>query len=92
MKKIILSMLAVLTVMSFTGCKDKPSVTIGAEDNLSRIHSQYFDVEIIEDLGGGCFIFRDKNTNILYVCVGGYESAMVTPIYNEDGTVKKYSK
>lgn len=93
MKKFLLSVLAVLTVMSISGCDDgTPTIHIGADQNLARIHSKYFDVEIIEDLGGDCFIFRDTHTDILYLCIGGYESAMTTPIYNEDGTVKKYSK
>lgn len=92
MKKFLLSVLAVLTVMSFVGCNDTPNQNYDAESNLKRINSQYFDTEIIEDLGGGCFVLRDKNTDILYLCVGGYKSAMMTPIYNEDGTIKKYSE
>lgn len=93
MKKFLLNVFAAFTVMSFSGCDDvAPSIHIGADQNLEKIHSKYFDVEIIEDLGGDCFIFRDTHTDNLYLCIGGYESAMVTPIYNEDGTVKKYSK
>lgn len=93
MKKFLLSVLTVFTVMSFSGCDDgTPSRHHGADQNVDRIHSKYFDVEIIENLGGDCFIFRDTHTDNLYLCIGGYESAMVTPIYNEDGTVKKYSK
>ena len=93
MKIFLLSVLVLLSVASFTGCdSNEPSRNIGADSNLDKIHSKYFDVEIIEDLGGDCFIFRDKNTNVLYLCVGGYESAMMTPIYNEDGTVKKYGE
>lgn len=92
MKKFLLSILAVLTVMSFSGCDDTPNRLIGADQNLDRIHSKYIDVEIIEDLGGDCFVFRDKHTDNLYLCIGGYESAMMTPIYNEDGTIKKYSE
>ena len=93
MKKFLLSVLVVLTVMSLSGCDDgTPNNLIGADRNLKKIHSKYFDVEIIENLGGDCFIFRDTHTDNLYLCIGGYESAMVTPIYNEDGTVKKYSQ
>ena len=94
MKKLLLSVLAVLTIISFSGCDDEtPNKQIGAAKNLKKIHSKYFDVEIIEDLGGDCFIFRDTHTDNLYLCIGGFNSAMVTPIYNEDGTtVKKYSK
>lgn len=93
MKKFLLSILAVLTVMSFTGCDNNtPTHNHDADSNLKRIHSQYFDVEIVEDFGGGCFILKDKNTDILYLCIGGYGSAMMTPIYNEDGTIKKYGE
>ena len=93
MKKFLLSALAVLTVISFSGCDDgTPNNQTGADRNLKKIHSKYFDVEIIENFGADCYIFRDTHTDNLYLCIGGFDSAMVTPIYNEDGTVKKYSK
>jgi hypothetical protein len=93
MKKFLLSVLTVLTVMSFSGCDDgTPNRNDGADQNLGRIHSKYFDVEIIENLGGDCCIFRDTHTDNLYLCIGGFNSAMAIPIYNEDGTIKKYSQ
>lgn len=79
---------ALMLIIPLSGCADVPSRTISADINLQRIHSEYFDVEVIEDLGGGCFIIRDKNTNVLYLLVSGYESSAMTPIYNSDGTVK----
>ena len=32
----------------------------------------------------------DENTKVLYLCVYGYSTMGITPIYNSDGTLKLY--
>lgn len=85
-----------LTIISFgvllSGCSSGTDHGKDADANIKYIHDEYFDAEVIKDLGGGCLIVRDKNTDVLYLVVGGYGAAMITPIYNSDGTVKLYGE
>ena len=44
-------------------------------------------------MGNGiAYIIRDTNTNVLYLAIYGYKSAVMTPIYNSDGTLKLYEE
>ena len=91
-KKIfVLLLTVVLLVFTLVGCSEKSHFN-DTEANLQLIHNGYFDCRVVEDLGGGCYIVADKNTNVLYLVVGGYSSSMMTPIYNSDGTVKLYEE
>ena len=60
--------------------------------NLKKIQSEYFGAEVIEDFGGGNLVIVDKNTDVLYLFVHGYQSSTMTPIYNSDGTVMLYQE
>lgn len=61
--------------------------------NIKNIHSDYFDVVVLEELDNNIgFICRDKNTEVLYVVVNGYSSALMSPIYDSDGTPKLYGE
>lgn len=90
MKKIIAISLVLVLMFSLCGCVNKPHPNNNVENNLQYIHSEYFDVKVIEDFGGGSFVFVDKNTNVLYLFVKGYQASAMTPIYNSDGTVMLY--
>ena len=90
MRKVIAFSLILVLMFSLCGCENKPNHNNNVEKNLQYIHSEYFDVEVIEDLGGGSFVVVDKNTNVLYLFVKGYQSSAMTPIYNSDGTVMLY--
>ena len=94
MKKILCVLLALLlSIGLLTGCADDDNLDYGdnAADNVKVIRSKYFDAEIIQDMGNGvAYIVRDTNTNVLYLVVYGYNSAVMSPIYNSDGTVKLY--
>ena len=92
-KKILIGVIAFCSLFCVTGCnKNKPSSLNTAPTNLTLVHSQYFDAEVVEEIGFQAYIIRDKNTNVLYLVVGGAagDSAIMTPIYNEDGTLKIY--
>ena len=88
MKKIIAISLVLVLMFSLSGCGISRTSDIDA--NLGKINSEYFDVEVIEDLGGGNLVVVDKNTDVLYLFVHGYQSSAMTPIYTSDGTVMLY--
>ena len=89
MKKILSVLLIIITICCFSGC-NQPSQGNNADTNIKYIHSEYFDVEIVEDLGGDSYIIRDLHTDVLYLLVGGYNANVMSPIYNRDGSVKLY--
>lgn len=92
-KKILIGAIAFCSLFCVTGCKKTELYSqYSASKNITLIHSQYFDAEVIEEIGFQTYIIRDKNTNVLYLVVGGTagRSAAITPIYNEDGTLKTY--
>ena len=91
MKKYLsLIFVALLLTITLTGCgNEKPSTMKNAAINVTKIHSEYFDTEVIEYLGGLNYIIMDKNTKVLYLVVGG-EGCAITPIYNADGTPMLY--
>lgn len=88
MKKIVAFIMIFALIFVLSGC-ERPSGD-NIEGNLQRIHNEYFDAEVIEDLGGGNLIIVDKNTNVLYLFLSGYYKAAMTPIYNADGTPMIY--
>lgn len=88
MKKIIAVFIICVLMFVLSGCRTSRINNI--DTNLKKTHSEYFDVEVIEDLGGESFIVMDKNTSALYLFIHGYQSSAMTPIYNSDGTVMLY--
>ena len=89
-RKLMVGIIAFCSIFCMASCSDEPNYNSIAAQNVKLIHSQYFDTEVIEKIGDTVYIIRDKNTNILYLVVGGYYSTAMTPIYNEDGTLKIY--
>ena len=91
MRKIIAISLVLVLMFVLSGCGTSGTSRVSDIDaNLKKINSEYFDVEVIEDLGGGSFVVVDKNTNVLYLFVKGYQASAMTPIYNSDRTVMLY--
>ena len=88
MKKIIVVCVICVLIFALSGFGTSRISDIDA--NLKKTQSEYFDAEVIEDLGGGSLIVVDKNTNVLYLLIHGYQSSAMTPIYNYDGTVMLY--
>lgn len=89
-KKILVLLSTLMIVGSVTGCGGEIQ---DPEFNVKNIHSYYFDVEVVEELANNTgFICRDKNTDVLYVVINGYSSALMTPIFESDGTPKLYGE
>ena len=88
MKKMIVVCAICVLIFALSGFGTSRISDIDA--NLKKTQSEYFDAEVIEDLGGGSLIVVDKNTNVLYLLIHGYQSSAMTPIYNYDGTVMLY--
>ena len=88
MRKIILTVLALLFIFSMFGCVES-QVLNNAEYNVRYVDNQYVSMELIwqEDRN---FVYRDRTTNVLYLVVGGYNGGGITPILNGDGTPKLY--
>ena len=90
MRKIIAFSVALVLMFSLCGCGTSYISDIDA--NLKKIQSEYFGAEVVEDLGGGNLVIVDKNTDVLYLFIHGYQSSAMTPIYNSDGTVMLYQE
>lgn len=88
MKKIIAVCIICVLMFALSGCETSHMNAI--DENLKKINSEYFDAEVIEDLGCGGLVVVDKNTNVLYLFIKGYQASVMTPIYNSDGTVMLY--
>ena len=90
MRKIIAFSMVLVLMFALSGCGTSRISDIDA--NLKKIQSEYFYAEVVEDLGGGSFVVVDKNTDVLYLFVKGYQASAMTPIYNSDGTVMLYQE
>lgn len=89
-KKILILLSTLMIIGSVTGCGGEYETP---DHNIKNIHSYYFDVEVVEELANNTgFICRDKNTDVLYVVVNGYTSALMSPIYDSDGTPRLYEE
>lgn len=82
-------MTCVFVMLSLAGCS---SYLKNGEDNVGLASSKYCDMEAVEECDPRVIIYRDKNTNVLYLAVGGYKSFGLTPILNADGTPKLYEE
>ena len=89
-KKFLVLVFSLIAIGSITGCNGR---SLHSRYNIDDIHSKYFDAEIVENIGNeNGVIVRDKNTDALYLYVDGYNSPVMTPIYDSDGTVKLYEE
>lgn len=89
-KKLLFLLFTLIVIGSIAGCNGR---VLHSRNNIIDIHSKYFDVEIVENISNEKgFILRDKNTNVLYLYINGYNSPVMTPIYNSDGIVKLYEE
>lgn len=91
MKKIIIGFLIMTGLMAtLTSCSDKISANNnGIRHNVSYVHSDYIDFEVVEE-GASYTIVYDTHTKVLYIVMSGFQQGAMTPIYNEDGSLKLY--
>ena len=90
MKKKLLYLISILIISAsfITGCSF--TKTVNAEEVIKSPNTEYCDFEIV-DSNYYVLILRDKNTNVLYFWSMSY-SGGITPIYNEDGSLKLYEE
>lgn len=85
-KKLAVLLITIICIFSLTGCG---SNLTDCEYNGDIVHSRYIYLVDVEQ-GDGYVIYRDTETEVMYLCIGGYSAAMMTPILNSDGTPKLY--
>ena len=90
MKKKILGIILSMTMMfGLTACGSGSNV-ININEVITSPDSKLVDFEIVENNFYGA-ILVDKNTNVMYYWIT-CNSGGLTPIYNEDGTLKLYEE
>ncbi len=88
-KKLVAIVLATLmTTISLTGCSG--SNVLNIEEVINSPDSFLVDFEIVDNNFYGT-ILVDKNTKVMYYWIS-CSSGGITPIYNEDGTLKLYEE
>lgn len=85
-KKIAAIVLGLSICFCTTGCNKANS----GEYNFKNVDNGYIHLITVCDKDDGNIIAYDENTKVLYLCVYGYSSIGITPIYNSDGTLKLY--
>ena len=88
MKKIIGIILIVLMMLGLTACGN--SNVINLKSVTESPNSKLIDFDIVDNNYYGC-ILVDKNTNVMYYWITA-NCGGITPIYNEDGTLKLYEE
>lgn len=87
-KKILTVILGISLCFGATGC----SHIYNGDSNFESVDNQYINLHTVYDKNDGSIVAYDENTKVLYLCVYGYNSVAITPIYNSDGTVKLYNE
>lgn len=90
MKKFSLMVLIALLALFMFGCNGITKFN-DCIPNVKYADNEYISLELIEH-DGSCLVYRDRLTNVMYLVIGGYSQAMMTPILNADGTPKLYSE
>lgn len=90
MKKKILGIgLILIIAFGLIACGNGSNV-ININEVITSPDSKLVDFEIVDNNFYGC-ILVDKNTNVMYYWIT-CESGGITPIYNEDGSLKLYEE
>ena len=93
-KKFII--LATLVMMTFTACGN---ATCTDESGIARdeIYGRFIVLSYSKDKSDqistnwyGTYTVYDRDTKAMYYIIDGYRRGGITPIYNEDGTIKFY--
>lgn len=90
MKKKIAAIIVALTMcISVTGCTE---VYKDGDRNFVYVDNEYIHLITVCDKDDGNVVAYDKDTKVLYLCVYGYHTMGITPIYNSDGSLKLYEE
>lgn len=88
-KKIAAIIVALSMCVGITGCSEKVR---DGNRNFTYVDNKYIHLITVCDKGDGNVIAYDEDTKVLYLCVYGYSTMGITPIYNSDGSLKLYEK
>ena len=90
MKKKLLG-IGLILVMAFglTACGEGSNI-VNINEVITSPNPKLVDFEIVDNNFYGC-ILVDKNTNVMYYWLT-CSSGGITPIYNEDGSLKLYEE
>ena len=96
MKKVMLSLVAILSAISLVSCEVYDNA-IKKEEAKNEAFNSYFNFVVVTKktnhaAGKAEYIYVDKNTKVLYYVVESTHSYGITPILNSDGTPKLYEK
>lgn len=88
-KRLIILFVFIIMLCIITGCDSVEIRTL--KTNISSVNSKYMSLQTIEE-GDSYIVFRDINTNVLYIFAGRADNGVLTPILNSDGTPKLYKE
>ena len=88
-KKIAAIIVALSMCIGVTGCSGKIK---DGNHNFTDVDNEYIHLITVCDRDDGNVIAYDEDTKVLYLCVYGYQTMWITPIYNLDGSLKLYEK
>ena len=88
-KKILVIGLILIMTFGLTAC-DNSSNVININQVITSPDSKLADFEVVDNNFYDC-ILVDKNTNVMYYWIT-CNSGGITPIYNEDGSLKLYEE
>lgn len=86
-KKIAAIVLGLSICIGMTGCSNDMR---DGDVNFKYADNKYIHLVPVYDKNDGSIVAYDENTKVMYLCVSGYSSMGITPIYNSDGTLKLY--
>lgn len=87
LKKIVAIVLGLTMCIGMTGCSGKVR---DGNRNFTYVDNEYIHLITVCDRDDGNVIAYDEDTKVLYLCVYGYSTMGITPIYNSDGSLKLY--
>lgn len=93
MKKVMLSLVAILSAISLVGCEAYDN-SVKEQKAKEETFNSYFDFVMVAErtnyTGKFEYVYVDRNTKVLYYVAESSRSYGITPILNADGTLKLY--
>lgn len=101
MKRILTTILMVLTISVLTGCASKNEITTYNTDgkDTNMLGTQFVVIEeenLLDPFSSSNWTYRytvyDVDSKAMYYILEGYKRSAMAPVYNADGTVKMYQE